>query len=81
MRTYTVKVVTKQDALTIVQLEPEKAPLFLEDDIPSGCTQHIIKNLLERGRISDKLCNKMCRMLCAVHMDDINSRTITYLLL
>ena len=74
MRVYTVKAVTKQDTLTIVQLEPEKAPLFLEDEIPSGCLQHIIANLSKHGRTLEGPCNKMCRILCTVHMDDNNSR-------
>ena len=74
MRTYKIKAITRQDALTIVQLEPEKAPLLLEGDIPSGCTQHIIANLLKYGKTSEELCNKMCRILCTVHMDDNNYR-------
>ena len=74
MKTYTVKAVTKQDTLTIVQLEPEKAPLLLENEIPSGCTQHIVANLSKDKKHSEDLCNKMCRILCTVHMDDNNSR-------
>ena len=69
-----MKAVTKQDTLTIVQIEPEKAPLLLEDEIPSGCTRYIIANLSKDKKPPEDLCNKMCRILCTVHMDDNNSR-------
>lgn len=76
MRRYRVKSVTKQDSFDIVQLEPMGSPLFLEEDIPGGCIQHIITNILRYGRSSKDLCDKMCSILCRVHMEDADSRKI-----
>ena len=74
MRKYTVKEVTKQDTLTIVQLEPQKAPLLLENEIPPGCIKHIISNLSRHEKGSEEQCNKICEMLCKIDLDDDSSR-------
>ena len=69
-----MKEVTKQDTLTIVQLEPQKVPLLLEDEILPGCIQHIITNLSKHGKESEEQCNKMCEILCKIDLDDDSSR-------
>ena len=74
MRKYTVKEVTKQDSLKIVQLEPQKFPLLLEDDISPGRIQHIITKLSKHGKESEEQCNKMCEILCKIDLDDDSSR-------
>ena len=66
--------VTQQDHFKVVQLEPQKAPLLLEDEISPGCIQYIISNLLNHGRGSKEVCDKMCKILCKVYMDDYSSR-------
>ena len=68
-----MKEVTKQDSLTIVQLEPQKAPLLLKDEIPPGCIQHIISNLSKYGKESEEQCNRMCEILCKIDLDDDSS--------
>ena len=60
--------------LTIVQLEPQRVPLLLEGEITPGCIQHIISNLVKYGKDSKEICDKMCRILCRVHMYDDSSR-------
>lgn len=77
MRRYRVTSVTKEDSFDIIQLEPMGSPLFLENEIPGGCIQHIITNILKYGRTSKDLCDKMCNILCRVHMDDADSRKIS----
>ena len=74
MMKFRVKEVTEQDGLKIVQLEPVKGELFLEKEVPPGCTQHIISNLLKHGKESKEFCDKMCRILCRVYLDDSSSR-------
>ena len=69
-----MKEVTKQGSLTIVQLEPQKAPLLLENEISPGCIQHIISNLSSHGKESEEQCNRMCEVLCNVYMSDDSSR-------
>ena len=76
MMKFIVLGVTKQDELKVVQIEPVKGKLLLEDEIPPGCTQHIISNLLKHGKESKEICDKMCRILCKVYMDDYSSRKI-----
>ena len=72
-RRFVVKNVGKRDNLTIVVLEPIEKPLLFEDEIPSGCIQHIISNLMENGD-SKEICDRMCDILCNINMDDDNSR-------
>ena len=74
MKKYTVKEITKQDTLTIVQLEPQKGVLLLEDENPPGCMQHIITYLSRYGKESEEQCNRMCEMLCKIDLDDDSSR-------
>ena len=74
MRKYIVKEVTKQDSLTIVQLEPQKASLLLEKEIPLGRIQHVISNLSKNGKESEEQCNKMCEILCKIDLNDDSSR-------
>ena len=74
MRKYIVVEVTKQDTLTIVRLEPQKVPLLFEDEIPSGCIQHIISNISKHGKESEKACNRMCEMLCGIYLNDDSFR-------
>ena len=74
MRKYTVKEVTQQGILTVVQLEPQKAKLLLEEAIPPGCIQHIITILSKHGKESEVLCNRLCKLLCKIDMDDYSSR-------
>ena len=74
MRKYTVKEVTKQDTLTIVQLEPQRVPLLLEDGIPPGRIQHIISNLSMHGKKAEEQCDRICEMLCNIDLDDDSSR-------
>ena len=74
MRKYNVKEVTPQGSLTIVRLEPQKEKLLLEEEIPPGCIQHIILSLSKHGKVSEDLCNRICKMLCSVYMDDYSSR-------
>ena len=69
-----VREVTQQDEFKIVQIEPVKGRLLLEDEIPPGCIQHIISNLLKHGKESKEACDKMCRILCKVYMGDSSSR-------
>ena len=69
-----VREVTQQDEFKIVQIEPVKGRFLLEDEIPPGCIQHIISNLLKHGKESKEACDKMCRILCKIHMDDSSSR-------
>lgn len=70
MRKYKVVSVTKEDSFDIVQLEPMGSPLFLGDEIPAGCTQHIITNIMKYGKTQKPVCDKMCNILCNVHMSD-----------
>ena len=74
MMRFRVRGVTQQDMLKIVQIEPMKGRLLLEDEITPGCIQHIISNLLRYGKESKEVCDKMCRALCKVYMDDSSSR-------
>ena len=69
-----MKEVTKQDSLTIVQLEPQSIPLLFENKIPPGCIQHIILALLKRGKESNEVCDKMCNILCKINLDNSASR-------
>ena len=68
--------VTKQDSLTIVQLESQKGRLLLEDEITPGCIQYIISNLSKYGNESEEQCSRMCEVLSKVNMDDDSSRKI-----
>ena len=61
--------VTKQGIVTV---EPVKGGL--EDEISPGCVRHIISNLLKYGKGSKDVCDKMCRILCKVNLDDSSSR-------
>ena len=74
MRKYTVREITKQDSLTVAQLEPQKVPLLLEDKILPGRIQHIISNLSKHGKESEEACNKICEMLYKIDLDDDSSR-------
>ena len=72
---FRVKGVIQQDELKIVQVKPLNGKLLLlEDEIPPGCIQHIISDLLKHGKESKEACDKMCRILCKIHMDDSSSR-------
>ena len=73
MRNYIVKEVTKQGSLTIAQLEPKNSPLLLEDEVPPGCIQHIITNLLKHGNELNQI-NRICELLCNVHMNDASRK-------
>lgn len=73
MRRFVVKNARKLDNLTIVVLEPIEEPLLFEDEIPSGCIQHIISNLMENGE-SKEICDMMCDILCNINMNDDISR-------
>ena len=73
MRKYNVKEITKQNSLTIVQLEPQKTPLLLENEIPPGCIQHIISNLSKHGKETEEQCNRMCEILCKIDLGDNSS--------
>lgn len=73
MLKFVVKSVSKQDELTLVVLEPKEQPLLLEDEIPPGCIQHIISELKENSG-SKEACDRVCDILCSVHMDDNTSR-------
>ena len=70
MMKFRVRGITVQDELKIVQVEPVKGRLLLEDEVPPGCIQHIISNLLKDGKESKEICDKMCRILCKVYMND-----------
>lgn len=70
---FVIKSVKDQDNFTIVSLEPLNQPLFLEDEIPPGCIQHILSNLLNNIESKD-ICIKMCKIIRKIHMDDDNSR-------
>ena len=59
-----------QSGLKIVQVEPVKGSLLLEDDISPGCIKHIVSNLLKHGKGSKDICDKMCQILCGVYLDD-----------
>ena len=74
MMKFRVRGVTEESGLKIVQVEPVKGSLLLEDDIPPGCIQHIISNLLKHGKNSKEICDKMCQILCGVYLDDGSSR-------
>ena len=74
MSEFVVKGITKQGSLTIVQLDPLKVQLFMEDKVVPGCIQHIIFNLSKGGYESKDLCDRMCEILCKVDMDDYSSR-------
>ena len=74
MRKYTVKEITNQDTLTIVRLEPQKAPLLMENEILPGRIQHIISSLSKHGKGSEEQCNRMCETLCKIDLDDDSSR-------
>lgn len=74
MRKYKVKGVIKQSSFDIVQLEPMRSPLLLEEEIEPGCIQHIITNIIGQGRYSKDLYNRMCCILCCIYMDDSTSR-------
>ena len=69
-----VRGVTAQSGLKIVQIEPVKGSLLLEDDIPPGCIKHIVSNLLKHGKGSKDICDKMCQILCDVYLDDCSFR-------
>ena len=71
---FRVMEITKQSGFKVVQIEPMKGRLFLEDEIPPGCIQHVISNLLKYGKDSKDACDKMCRILCSVYMNDSSSR-------
>ena len=74
MRKYIVKEITKQDTFTIVQLEPQNTPLLFEEEIQPGCIQHIISSISKYGKESEEQCNRMCKILCQVDLDDYSSR-------
>ena len=74
MMRFRVLGITQQDELKIIQVEPVKGRLPLEDEIPPGCIQHIISSMLKHGKESKDVCDKMCRIICKVHMDDSSSR-------
>ena len=67
---FRVREVTQQDELKIVQIEPVKGKFLLEDEIPPGCIKYIISNLLKYGKYSKEVCDKMCRILCKIHIDE-----------
>ena len=69
-----MKEVAQQGSFTIVSLVPQKAQLLLDEEIPPGCIQHIILSLSEHGKESEDWCNRMCKILCSVYMDDYSSR-------
>ena len=71
---FRVREVIQQDEFKIVQVEPVKGRLLLEDEIPPGCIQHIISNLMRYGKDSKEACDKMCRILYNVYMGDSSSR-------
>ena len=66
--------VTKQDELKIVQVESVKECLLLEDEISPGCIQYIVSNLSKHGKESKETCDKMCRILCNVYIENNSSR-------
>ena len=69
--------ITEQGEFKIVQVEPVKGEkLLFEDEIPPGCIQHIITNLSKYGKQSKEVCDKLCKVLCKVYMDDCSSRKI-----
>lgn len=73
----------KKDGLTYVVVEPceepQKDTLLLEDTIPPGCIQHIIRTL-KRNEYSKEECDRLCGVLCNVYMDDDASRKMAFLL-
>ena len=71
MMKFKVIEVTKQGIITV---EPVKGGLVLEDEIPPGCIRHIISNFLKHGKESKEACDKMCKILCRVNLDDSSSR-------
>lgn len=74
MLKFVVKSVTKQDDnLTVVVVEPVKQSLFLEDEIPPGCIQHIISSLME-NRDSKEDSIRLCDILSNIYMEDDSSR-------
>lgn len=73
MASFAVKSVTKQDDLTVVAVEPVKQTLILGDEIPPGCIQHVVSNLLSNAS-SKEDCNRMCDVLCNINMNDDDSR-------
>ena len=74
MSRFVVRDITNHGALTIVQLDPQKVKLFMEDKVVPGCIQHIIFNLSKDCYWSKDLCDKMCEILCKIDMDDYSSR-------
>ena len=66
--------VTEQEGLKVVQIEPVKGKFLLEEEIPLGCVQHIILSLLKHGKESKETCDKMCRILCNVYIENNSSR-------
>ena len=71
---FRVRGVTEESGLKIVQIEPVKGSLLLENDIPPGCIQYIVSNLLKHGKGSKDICDKMCQILCGVYLDDCSFR-------
>ena len=76
---FRIREVTQQGHFKIVQIEPVNGRLLLEDEVPPGCIQHIILNLTKHGKESKEICDKMCRILYKVYMDDYSSRKINQL--
>ena len=74
MTKFRVREVTEQNSFKIVRVEPMKGMLLLEDEIPPGCIQHIISNLMRYEKESKEVRDKMCWILCKVYMDDDSSR-------
>ena len=68
--TFIVRETTEQEGLKIVQIEPMRGIFLLDDEVPLGCIQHIISSLMRYGKESKEICDKMCRILCNIHMDD-----------
>ena len=69
-----VKAVAIEGSLTIVQVEYLEQPLLFEDEIPPGCVQYIAAELSANGEKSEEVCNKMCKILCSLDMNDRTSR-------
>ena len=76
MQKFLVKAVAVEGPLTIVQVEHLEQPLILENEIPPGCIQHIAAELSANGEKSEEVCNKICRILCSLDMNDRTSRIL-----